>query len=259
MSLSLSVSLFPSLFLSVCVPLPVRLCPCPCLSVSLSVCVPVPVRLCPGPCPSVSQSLSVCIPVPVCLYPLASCPLASLSLCVPLVIRLYSCCVLFQRTSLATDNFQRLFYCQKNQRVTFKVTFVANGQLSADKDGRQRITFSALFDPFNGPNQRKLLFESNLPISGYIYICFFSFFRENTAFVKKNPYFSFFSVRLTKNKLRDWLIRLEMHESGISEKPLVRTCHSRHQNFLLTLPLFLIKVLKHTSPNTFQFLFFIGA
>jgi hypothetical protein len=32
---------------------------------------------------------------------------------------------------LATDNFQRLFYCQKNQQITFKVTFVANGQLSA--------------------------------------------------------------------------------------------------------------------------------
>jgi hypothetical protein len=29
------------------------------------------------------------------------------------------------------DNFQRLFYCQKNQRITFKATFVANGQLSA--------------------------------------------------------------------------------------------------------------------------------
>jgi hypothetical protein len=37
----------------------------------------------------------------------------------------------FQPTSLATDNFQRLFYCQKNQEITFKVTFVANGQISA--------------------------------------------------------------------------------------------------------------------------------
>jgi hypothetical protein len=37
----------------------------------------------------------------------------------------------FQPTSLATDNFQRLFYCQKNQEINFKVTFVANGQLSA--------------------------------------------------------------------------------------------------------------------------------
>jgi hypothetical protein len=36
-----------------------------------------------------------------------------------------------QRTSLAMDNFQRLFYCQKSKRITFKITFVANGQLSA--------------------------------------------------------------------------------------------------------------------------------
>jgi hypothetical protein len=41
------------------------------------------------------------------------------------------CHAYFKRTSLATDNFQRLFYCQKSQRITFKVTFVANGQLSA--------------------------------------------------------------------------------------------------------------------------------
>ncbi len=164
-----SVSLFMSLSMSVSVlvpvrlcpvPLPVRLCPCPslCQSVSLSlflsVCVPLPVRLCPCPCLSVSQSLSVCV------------HLRSV-LCVPFLIRLYSCCVLFQRTSLTTDNFQCLFYCQKNQWITFKVTFVANRQLSAPitQDGRQRITFSAHFDPFNGPNQRKSLFESNLPIS----------------------------------------------------------------------------------------------
>jgi hypothetical protein len=37
-------------------------------------------------------------------------------------------------------------------------------------DSRQRITFSAYFDPFNGPNQRKLLFESNLPISAIQYV-----------------------------------------------------------------------------------------
>jgi hypothetical protein len=117
-----------SLSLSVCVPVPVRLCPCPCpsVSLSLSVCVPVPIHLCPYPCPSVSQYLSVCVPVHLCV-----CPLASLSLCVPVPIRLYRCCVLFQRISLATDNFQCLFYCQKNQRVTFIVTFVANRQHSA--------------------------------------------------------------------------------------------------------------------------------
>jgi hypothetical protein len=40
--------------------------------------------------------------------------------------------LLFQPTSLATDNFQRLcIYCQKNQRKTFKVIFIANRQLSA--------------------------------------------------------------------------------------------------------------------------------
>jgi hypothetical protein len=104
-----------SLSLSVCVPLslPVHLCPssCPSVSLSLSVCVPVFVRLCPSPCPSVST----CVPVPLCPFP----------------IHLYSCCILFQRTSLMTDNFQRLFYCQKNQRITFKVNFVANRQLSA--------------------------------------------------------------------------------------------------------------------------------
>ncbi len=45
-----------------------------------------------------------------------------------------------------------------------KVTFVANGQISAPRDGWQRKTFSAYFDLFNG--QRKLLFESNLSSSG---------------------------------------------------------------------------------------------
>jgi hypothetical protein len=41
------------------------------------------------------------------------------------------CHAYFQRSSLATDKFQRLFYCQKNQRITFKVTSVANEHLSA--------------------------------------------------------------------------------------------------------------------------------
>jgi hypothetical protein len=44
---------------------------------------------------------------------------------------------------LPTDNFQRLYL----------------------QDGRQRITFSAYFNPFSGPKQGKLLFKSNLPIS----------------------------------------------------------------------------------------------
>jgi hypothetical protein len=37
----------------------------------------------------------------------------------------------FQRTSLATDNFPTPLYSQEKQRITFKVTFVANGQLLA--------------------------------------------------------------------------------------------------------------------------------
>jgi hypothetical protein len=31
--------------------------------------------------------------------------------------------------STATDSFQSLFFVRKNQGITFKVTFVANGQL----------------------------------------------------------------------------------------------------------------------------------
>jgi hypothetical protein len=133
-----SVSLFLSLSMSISVLVPIRRCPypspCPPLSLylSLSVCVPLsfPVRLCPSSCPSVSLSLSVCVSVPVRLCP-CRCPSVSQSLSVCVPIRLYSCCVLFQRTSLATDNFQCLFYCQKNQRITFEITFVVNGQLSA--------------------------------------------------------------------------------------------------------------------------------
>jgi hypothetical protein len=41
------------------------------------------------------------------------------------------CHAYFQRTSLATDNFQCVFYSQKNPQITFKVTFVANGYISA--------------------------------------------------------------------------------------------------------------------------------
>jgi hypothetical protein len=37
------------------------------------------------------------------------------------------CHAKFQPTSLAMDNFQGLFYCQKNKQITLKVTFVANG------------------------------------------------------------------------------------------------------------------------------------
>jgi hypothetical protein len=53
--------------------------------------------------------------------------------------------------------------------ITFQVTFVVNEQIQQLKlrDGRQQITFSAYFDPFNGQKQRKLLFEINLPSSGY--------------------------------------------------------------------------------------------
>ncbi len=60
-----------------------------------------------------------------------------------------------------------LIYCLKNQWITFKVTFVANSKLSAltyiPKDEQKQVAFSAYFDLFNVPNQRKLLFESNLP------------------------------------------------------------------------------------------------
>jgi hypothetical protein len=98
------------LCLSVCVPVSIRLCSSPCPSVSLSTCVPVPVRLCPF--------LSVCIPVRLCPHP---CPFMSpsLSICVlfPVRIRVRVVSVplvkfyhaYFQRTSSATDNFQRLF------------------------------------------------------------------------------------------------------------------------------------------------------
>jgi hypothetical protein len=52
--------------------------------------------------------------------------------------------------------------------MTFKVTFIANRQLSARtvylQDDRRRIIFSFFFNPFNGPDQRKILYESNLPI-----------------------------------------------------------------------------------------------
>jgi hypothetical protein len=58
-----------------------------------------------------------------------------------------------------------LIYFQKNRQITFKVTFVADGQLFLPynpKDVWQWITFSAYFDPFNGPNKQKLLFGRSL-------------------------------------------------------------------------------------------------
>ncbi len=136
----------PSTSLSVCVRVLVRLCPCLSvslfLSLSMSVSVLVPVRLCP--CPFVS--LSTCVPVPLC-----HCPYPFVSLLCPSPMDFFGTTLillpekvngqLFKLLLLPTDNFQ----CLK------------------PKDGQQRITFSAYFDPFNGPNQRKLLFESNLP------------------------------------------------------------------------------------------------
>jgi hypothetical protein len=124
--------MYLSLSMSVCVPFPVRLCPCLYLSVSLSVFFLVPV--CPFPI-----SLSVCVPVPVSLCSwLCLCPrqFFSLSLSIlwpcpwPFMFLSLSMPWLFQQTSLATDNFQRLFIAE-SQRITFKVTLLANGQLSA--------------------------------------------------------------------------------------------------------------------------------
>jgi hypothetical protein len=60
--------------------------------------------------------------------------------------------MLLLTTSSAMDNFQRLFIAAK----TFKVTFVGNEKLS-----------SLIIIP-GWPNQRKLLFESNLPGSANI-------------------------------------------------------------------------------------------
>jgi hypothetical protein len=76
-------------------------------------------------------------------------------------------CQAYFQWILATDNVQCLFYCQKNQRITFKVSFVANRKLSVliTQNIWQQITFSAYYDPLNELNQQKLLFESNLPIS----------------------------------------------------------------------------------------------
>ncbi len=79
-----------------------------------------------------SMCMSV-VPVHVC----GPCPLSMiLSLSVPVSLSLCHCpCP-----------------CQKSQRITFKVTFVANEQLSV------LLTL---------PNPRKLLFESNLPSSAH--------------------------------------------------------------------------------------------
>jgi hypothetical protein len=42
------------------------------------------------------------------------------------------CNAYYQRTSLATDNFQRLFIARKStDTVTVKVSIIANGKLSA--------------------------------------------------------------------------------------------------------------------------------
>ncbi len=140
-------SVFMSFSLSVCVPLPVRLCPspfslcpspvgrcpspvrclspvglCPCPCPSVSLCVCVLVRLWPCPCPSVSLSVCVPVPIPVRLCP---CPSVSLSAFVSVSVWLVSLS-LFGNWQLSM-----LIYCQKNQRIKFKVTFVANENFSA--------------------------------------------------------------------------------------------------------------------------------
>jgi hypothetical protein len=96
------------LCLSVCVPVP-------------PIFVPVPVRL--SPCPLV--------PCPICLHPCPwlLCPFpCSCPCCV--CVHEWICHACFQRTSLATDNFQCLFIAEKSMD-NFSVTFVANKQLSA--------------------------------------------------------------------------------------------------------------------------------
>jgi hypothetical protein len=165
LSLSLSLSIGSlSLFLSVCVsaPLPDRLCHCPFPSVSHSLSICVPDRLCH--CPLVFLSLSICVPVLDCcvLLPvLVHVCVVSVSmgeLCHAFLNRL-----LLQRTTFnanllpekSRDNFYSYFYCQRTTFSPFKPL-----------DSLHQINFSVQFDPFNGPNQRKLLFESNLPISG---------------------------------------------------------------------------------------------
>jgi hypothetical protein len=69
---------------------------------------------------------------------------------------------LFQQQQINTN----AHLLPKNQLINFKVTLVANGQISAlIPHDEQWIALSTYIDPFNGLNQRKLLFESNLPSS----------------------------------------------------------------------------------------------
>ncbi len=145
--------------------------PCPCLrSVFLSVFISlsVPISLCPFPCwyPCPCQCQCTCqCQCPCqhqCLLSVGPCLLSSIPFHVGILPWLF-------QWPLATDNFW-LIYCQKNLWITLKVTFVAKGQLSVlisynPKGERQRITFCAYFDSFNGPYQRKLMFDSNLPSS----------------------------------------------------------------------------------------------
>jgi hypothetical protein len=57
-----------------------------------------------------------------------------------------------------------LTYYQKNQQITFKVTFVANGQLSViTQEQTAKDNFSPYFDPFSRPNQGKLLMKVTCP------------------------------------------------------------------------------------------------
>jgi hypothetical protein len=149
-----------SLSLFLCVPALVHLCPCPygvpvsgrlcpvtcrCLCLFLFLSSFFPVRLCPYPSLRLSVSplslfLSICVYLPVCLCPCpCACPSVSLSTCVPIHLR----------PCPYPDNFQRLIYCQINQWITFKATFVANGQLSVLITSEQPATdnFQRLLRP----------------------------------------------------------------------------------------------------------------
>jgi hypothetical protein len=67
----------------------------------------------------------------------------------------------FSSPEQSIDNLQSYVHCQ------WKTIITPNPRIC-----RQRITFSAYFDSFNGLHQRKLLFQSNLPCSdckGHLY------------------------------------------------------------------------------------------
>jgi hypothetical protein len=59
------------------------------------------------------------------------------------------------------ENVQSYFGCQQTTFKTYN-----------PKYGHQWITFSAFFDPFQGPNQQKLLVQGNMPCFVALFINF---------------------------------------------------------------------------------------